>query len=72
MSGALGETIRYTTLDKRSHESPLWQLVQHVANHSTYHRGQVVTLMRILGAKATASDMVLWDRERGKPPDDNG
>jgi uncharacterized damage-inducible protein DinB len=66
--GALLETIRYTTLDKRSHEDPLWQLVQHVANHSTYHRGQVVTLLRILGAKAPSSDMVLWDRERARPP----
>jgi uncharacterized damage-inducible protein DinB len=65
--GTLAETIRYSTLDKRSFEGPLWKLVQHVANHSTYHRGQVVTLTRILGAKATASDMVLWDRERDRP-----
>ena len=69
---ALAETIRYTTLDRRPFEGPLWQLVQHVANHSTYHRGQVVTLMRILGAKATSSDMVLWDRERTKPADEGG
>jgi uncharacterized damage-inducible protein DinB len=65
--GALAETISYTTLDRRSFADPLWKLVQHVANHSTYHRGQVVTLMRILGGKATASDLVLWDRERAKP-----
>jgi uncharacterized damage-inducible protein DinB len=65
--GALAETISYSTLDRRSFADPLWKLVQHVANHSTYHRGQVVTLMRILGAKATASDLVLWDRERPKP-----
>jgi len=64
---ALGETIRYSALDKRSFEGPLWKLVQHVANHSTYHRGQVVTLLRILGAKAPSSDLVLWDRERDKP-----
>jgi len=64
---ALAETIRYSTLDRRSFEGPLWQLVQHVANHSTYHRGQVVTLLRILGAKAPSSDMVLWDRERASP-----
>jgi uncharacterized damage-inducible protein DinB len=66
--GALAETIRYSTLDRRSYEGPLWQLVQHVANHSTYHRGQVITLMRILGAKAPSSDLVLWDWERVKPP----
>ena len=69
---ALAETIRYTTLDRRSFEGPLWQLVQHVANHSTYHRGQVVTLLRILGAKATSSDMVVWDRERAKPAEAAG
>jgi uncharacterized damage-inducible protein DinB len=62
--GALAETIHYTTLDKRSHESPLWQLVQHVANHSTYHRGQVVLLLRQLGAKTVSTDLVLWDRDR--------
>jgi len=63
---ALAETVAYRMLDGRTSAEPLWQLVQHVANHSTYHRGQVVTLMRILGAKATASDMVLWDRQKGK------
>ena len=40
---------------------------QNILVHPAYHRGQVVTLLRILGAKATASDMVLWDRERGMP-----
>jgi uncharacterized damage-inducible protein DinB len=60
---AVGDTIAYTTLDGRPFESVLWTLVQHVANHSTYHRGQVLTLLRQLGAKPVSTDMVLWDRE---------
>ena len=42
---------------------PLWQLVQHLANHSTYHRGQVIAMLRMLGAKAVATDLVAFDRE---------
>jgi len=58
-----GEVLRYSTLDGRTFESALWKLVQHTANHSTYHRGQVITMLRQLGAKVASTDMVLWDRE---------
>ena len=43
---------------------PLWQLLQHVANHSTYHRGQITTMLRQLGAKATSTDLIIFYRER--------
>ena len=46
------------------YEAPLWQLVQHVANHSTYHRGQVTIFLRQLGAKPPTTDIVIWDRLR--------
>lgn len=45
-------------------EQPLWQLMRHVVNHSSYHRGQVVTLLRQLGSRAVATDLVLYYRER--------
>jgi uncharacterized damage-inducible protein DinB len=61
---ALGENVRYRNLAGAEFDEPLWQLVQHVANHSTYHRGQVVLLLRQLGAKTVSSDLVLWDRDR--------
>jgi len=60
------KTIRYKTLAGEAFEAPLWQLVQHVANHSTYHRGQVVAFLRLLGAKPLATDMVVWDRKHRK------
>jgi uncharacterized damage-inducible protein DinB len=34
----------------------LMQLMQHVVNHSSYHRGQVAFIMRQLGAKPLATD----------------
>jgi uncharacterized damage-inducible protein DinB len=58
------ERVRYKNLQGQVYESPLWQLVQHVANHSTYHRGQLITMLRQLGAKPAVTDMVVWDRER--------
>jgi uncharacterized damage-inducible protein DinB len=61
---AVSRRIHYTTLAGLEQEAPLWQLVQHVANHSTYHRGQVVTLLRVLGVTPPATDLVQWDREQ--------
>jgi uncharacterized damage-inducible protein DinB len=34
----------------------LAHLMQHLANHSTYHRGQVAMMLRQLGAKAQGTD----------------
>ncbi|MBZ5601021.1 MAG: DinB family protein, partial [Acidobacteriia bacterium] len=34
----------------------LAHLMQHLANHSTYHRGQVAMMLRQLGATAQGTD----------------
>jgi uncharacterized damage-inducible protein DinB len=36
----------------------------HVVNHGTYHRGQVTTLLRQLGAQAILLDLMHFYRER--------
>lgn len=40
----------------RTTQVKLVHLMQHLANHSTYHRGQVALMMRQLGAKPVATD----------------
>ena len=45
------------------YSEPLFHLMQHVVNHGTYHRGQVTTLLRQLGAEAVALDMVYFFRD---------
>ncbi|HXQ97971.1 MAG TPA: DinB family protein [Candidatus Limnocylindrales bacterium] len=48
---------------------PLWETMQHLVNHSTYHRGQVTTLLRQLGGKPMSSDLIAFYRERsGQAP----
>lgn len=61
---AVSQVIRYHTLAGEPRAAPLWQLVQHAANHSTYHRGQVAALVRILGRRGVTTDMVAWDLDR--------
>ena len=40
-------------------------MLQHVVNHASYHRGQVTTMLRQLGAPGPKSqDMILFFRER--------
>lgn len=58
----VAEVVRYKSRDL-SYEAPLWQLVQHVVNHATYHRGQITTMLRLLNARAVNTDMVYWDRD---------
>jgi uncharacterized damage-inducible protein DinB len=42
----------------------VWQILQHLGNHNSYHRGQVVTLMRQLGAKPVSTGMIEFYREQ--------
>lgn len=41
----------------------LAHLMQHLANHSTYHRGQIALMMRQLGAEPVATDFHLFVAE---------
>jgi uncharacterized damage-inducible protein DinB len=55
----------YTLLSGVSSASPFWQMLQHVVNHASYHRGQVTTMLRQLGmAPAKSCDLITFYRER--------
>jgi uncharacterized damage-inducible protein DinB len=56
--------VHYKTSMGVAGAQPLWQMLQHLANHGTYHRGQIATMLRQLGAKATATDLIWFYRER--------
>jgi len=57
---ALPRRIAYDNLSNQRWEYSLGHMMQHLANHSTYHRGQVVTMLRQLGAKAVSTDLLLY------------
>ncbi len=46
----VGRVFDYRLLNGKPGASPFWQMLQHVVNHGSYHRGQVVTMLRQLGA----------------------
>lgn len=60
----LDEEVEYKTLSFGPSRDPRWQMMQHVVNHSSYHRGQVTTLLRQLGAKGVGTDLITFYRER--------
>ena len=41
------------------------QMFRHFINHSSYHRGQIVTFLRQLGADAPSTDLILYYRQKG-------
>ena len=61
----LQRVIPYRLMSGKEGASSLWQMVVHVVNHATYHRGQVTTMLRQLGAApAQSTDMITFFRER--------
>ena len=62
----LNRVMEYKTLKFGVYRNPLWQSMQHVVNHGTYHRGQVTTLLRQLGAQPMLTDLMHFYRERAQ------
>lgn len=61
---ALESTIDYRNIAGRAYTSRVDEMLRHVINHSTYHRGQVVTMLRQLGATVQPTDLIAFYRER--------
>jgi uncharacterized damage-inducible protein DinB len=45
----LGEVVSFKRPDGNTYQLKYFQVFSHVFNHSTYHRGQVVTMLRQVG-----------------------
>jgi uncharacterized damage-inducible protein DinB len=56
-----------STMIIRDQEFTLADLIRHVTNHSTYHRGQVVLLLRQLGHTPPPTDYALFVLESRTP-----
>lgn len=66
--GELERNLEYRNLKGHAFSTPLREVLLHLANHGTYHRGQVAIMLRQLGATPVATDLIGFFRERsGKP-----
>jgi uncharacterized damage-inducible protein DinB len=54
----LKAVVRYTNLKGETWQYPLWRQLYHLLSHSTYHRGQVTTLLRLLDVPACTTDFL--------------
>jgi len=59
----LHAAVSFKDMSGNPYSETLVQLMQHVVNHGTYHRGQVTTLLREAGAETIALDMLYFFRE---------
>ena len=62
--GVLQAPLHFKDMAGTPYAMPLVELMQHLANHSTYHRGQVTTMLRQVAAETVALDMVYFFREK--------
>ena len=59
------QVISYRNLAGQSFSSPVWQIILHVVNHGTYHRGQITTMIRQLGHTPKNMDLIRYYRTLG-------
>jgi uncharacterized damage-inducible protein DinB len=62
----LQETFTMTTAKGESFVHTYSQAFQHVVDHSTYHRGQVVAMMRQLGVAPPSTGLIVFYREAAR------
>jgi uncharacterized damage-inducible protein DinB len=58
-------TIEYRDMRGAERSDVFWQMLQHLVNHGSYHRGQVTTMLRQHGAQPPKSmDLIVFYREK--------
>jgi uncharacterized damage-inducible protein DinB len=62
-NGDVARVFHYKDLKGNPYSSLLAEAMQHLVNHSTYHRGQVVTMLRQAGVKPVGTDLIAFYRE---------
>ncbi|MBI4418665.1 MAG: DinB family protein [Ignavibacteriales bacterium] len=56
--------LAYRNIKGEPISTELWKQMQHLVNHGSYHRGQVVAMLRQLGVKPVATDLINFYREQ--------
>ena len=60
-------TCTYHDLKGNEYRQSRWQMLLHCFNHSTQHRGQLITMMRALGLdEVPANDLIVYQRSLPK------
>jgi uncharacterized damage-inducible protein DinB len=60
----LNTPLQYSDFKGNTYAQPLCQQMQHKVNHSSYHRGQLVVMLRQLGAAVVSTDLITYIRQK--------
>ena len=61
----LQHVFQYQNFKGEQFKQPLHQMLLHLFNHGTYHRGQIVNMLRQLGVdKIPQIDFIVWSRKK--------
>ena len=52
--------LGYKNLKGETHQRPIWQVILHIVNHGTYHRGQIASMMRQQGHQPPSTDLIYY------------
>jgi uncharacterized damage-inducible protein DinB len=56
--------FKYQSLDGKEYQNPVADTILHVMNHSTFHRGQLITMLRNVGfIELSSTDYITFIRE---------
>ncbi len=61
---AVTGTLKYVNIQGHPYELPVWQVILHVVNHASYHRGQITAMLRQLNHKPTVTDLAAYNNSR--------
>lgn len=61
----LARPVRYSSTEGKAWESSVAEILTHVHNHSTYHRGQVAMLVTSVGGERAGTDHIGMTRRPG-------
>jgi uncharacterized damage-inducible protein DinB len=61
------ECLTYRDLKGNEWKTPNWQIILHVVNHGTHHRGQVAGFLRTMGKIPPPLDLIAYYRVLGQP-----
>jgi uncharacterized damage-inducible protein DinB len=62
--GDVSQDLTYQDMRGNTWTQPIWQLILHVVNHGTHHRGQVSGFLRMMGRTPPVLDLVAYYRQR--------
>ncbi len=63
----LRSIFEYPASDGRKLVQTYQQALLHLVNHSTYHRGQIASMMRQVGMQPVATDLIMFYRMTAQP-----